>query len=114
MTMFEEKVNAYRENKRLIEELEAMNDAVKAEIIDMMHGAHLKWCRVPQRPFTRTCKVSGSIASFYRPRTRIFMLSAAKRPFTNGLAWYDGVQQMILSCILFFFWFFSALFKASK
>lgn len=39
MTTFEEKVNAYRENKRLIEELEAMNDAVKAEIIDMMHGA---------------------------------------------------------------------------
>ena len=39
MTRFEEKVNAYRENKRLIEELEAMNDAVKAEIIDMMHGA---------------------------------------------------------------------------
>ena len=39
MTLFEEKVNAYRENKRLIEELEAMNDAVRAEIIDMMHGA---------------------------------------------------------------------------
>lgn len=39
MTLFEEKVNAYRENKRLMEELEAMNDAVKAEIIDMMHGA---------------------------------------------------------------------------
>ena len=39
MTTFEEKVNTYRENKRLIEELEAMNDAVKAEIIAMMHGA---------------------------------------------------------------------------
>ena len=39
MTTFEEKVNAYRENKRLIEELEAMNESVKAEIIDMMHGA---------------------------------------------------------------------------
>lgn len=39
MTTFEEKVNAYRENKRLIEELEAMNDAVKAEIISMMQGA---------------------------------------------------------------------------
>lgn len=39
MTDFEQKVNAYRENKRLIEELEAMNDAVKAEIIDMMQGA---------------------------------------------------------------------------
>lgn len=39
MTLFEEKVNAYRENKRLIEELEAMNDAVKAEIINMMQGA---------------------------------------------------------------------------
>lgn len=39
MTLFEEKVNAYRENRRLIEELEAMNDAVKADIIDMMQGA---------------------------------------------------------------------------
>lgn len=39
MTTFEEKVNAYRENKRLIEELKAMNDVVKAEIINMMHGA---------------------------------------------------------------------------
>ena len=39
MTTFEEKVNAYRKNKRLIEELEAMNDTVKAEIISMMHGA---------------------------------------------------------------------------
>ena len=25
-----------------------------------------------------------------------------------------GVQAVILSCVLFFFWFFSALFKASK
>lgn len=39
MTAFEEKVNAYRENKRLLEELEAMNDALKAEIISMMNGA---------------------------------------------------------------------------
>ena len=39
MTDFEKRVNEYRENKRLIEELEAINDAVKAEIIDMMHGA---------------------------------------------------------------------------
>lgn len=39
MTTFEEKVNAYRENKRLLEELEAMNDALKAEIIAMMQGA---------------------------------------------------------------------------
>lgn len=39
MTTFEEKVNAYRENKRLIEELDAMNDDVKAEIINMMQGA---------------------------------------------------------------------------
>ena len=39
MTTFEEKVNAYRENKRLIEELEAMNDAIKADIINMMQGA---------------------------------------------------------------------------
>ena len=35
MTLFEEKVNAYRENKRLMEELEAMNDAIKADIIAM-------------------------------------------------------------------------------
>lgn len=39
MSDFEKRVNEYRENKRLIEELKAMNNAVKAEIINMMHGA---------------------------------------------------------------------------
>ena len=39
MSDFEKRVNEYRENKRLMEELEAMNDTIKAEIIDMMHGA---------------------------------------------------------------------------
>lgn len=39
MSDFEKRVNEYRENKRLIEELKAMNDTVKAEIIAMMHGA---------------------------------------------------------------------------
>nr|DAS54146.1 MAG TPA: hypothetical protein [Caudoviricetes sp.] len=42
------------------------------------------------------------------------MLNAAKRPFTSGLAWHEGVRQVIFSGILFFSWFFSALFKASK
>lgn len=39
MSDFEKRVNEYRENKRLIEELEAMNDEIKADIINMMHGA---------------------------------------------------------------------------
>lgn len=39
MTLFEEKVNEYRENKRLLEELEAMNENIKADIICMMQGA---------------------------------------------------------------------------
>lgn len=39
MSDFEKRVNEYRENKRLIEELEAMNDAIKADIINMMQGA---------------------------------------------------------------------------
>lgn len=39
MTDFEQKVNEYRENKRLMEELESINDAIKADIISMMHGA---------------------------------------------------------------------------
>lgn len=39
MTLFEEKVNEYRENKRLLEELKAMNESIKADIIAMMHGA---------------------------------------------------------------------------
>ena len=38
MTEFEEKVNEYRENKRLLEELEAMNESIKADIIAMMQG----------------------------------------------------------------------------
>nr|DAG60775.1 MAG TPA: hypothetical protein [Caudoviricetes sp.] len=42
------------------------------------------------------------------------MQSAASAPHTSVLAWYKGVQAVILSALLFFFWFFSALFKASK
>lgn len=36
MTRFEELCNEYRENKRLIEELEAMNDELKADIVAIM------------------------------------------------------------------------------
>ncbi len=36
MTRFETLCNEYRENKRLIEELEAMNDSLKADIIAIM------------------------------------------------------------------------------
>lgn len=39
MTDFEKKVNEYRENKRLMEELESINDAIKTDIIAMMQGA---------------------------------------------------------------------------
>lgn len=39
MTDFEQKVNEYRENKRLMEELESINNAIKADIIAMMRGA---------------------------------------------------------------------------
>nr|DAZ42728.1 MAG TPA: hypothetical protein [Caudoviricetes sp.] len=42
------------------------------------------------------------------------MQSAAVKPPTSVLAWYKGVRQVIFSCVLFFVWFFSALFKASK
>lgn len=36
MKQFEKLCNEYRENKRLIEELEAMNDSIKAAIIAIM------------------------------------------------------------------------------
>lgn len=36
MSKFETLCNEYRENKRLIEELEAMNEALKADIIGIM------------------------------------------------------------------------------
>lgn len=36
MGHFEKLCNEYRENKRLIEELEAMNDVLKADIIALM------------------------------------------------------------------------------
>lgn len=57
MTDFEQKVNEYRENKRLMEELESINDAIKADIIAMMH-ARQRWHKAPQKPFTRMCKAS--------------------------------------------------------
>lgn len=36
MSVFEKLCNEYRENKRLIEELTAMNDSLKADIIAIM------------------------------------------------------------------------------
>lgn len=36
MSKFETLCNEYRENKRLIEELEAMNDSIKADILAIM------------------------------------------------------------------------------
>ncbi len=36
MRKFEKLCNEYRENKRLIEELEAMNDTIKSDIIALM------------------------------------------------------------------------------
>lgn len=36
MSKFETLCNEYRENKRLIEELEAMNESIKADIIAIM------------------------------------------------------------------------------
>lgn len=113
MTTFEEKVNAYRENKRLIEELEAMNDAVKAEIIDMMHGAP-EMVQGTAKAIYKTCRASDLIASYSRRCTRTYTQNAAAKPAISDSAWYKGVRQVILSCILFVFWFFSALFKASK
>lgn len=39
MKRFEKLCNEYRENKRLIEELEVMNDSIKADIIAIMGDA---------------------------------------------------------------------------
>lgn len=36
MSTFEKLCNEYRENKRLIEELNAMNDAIKSDILSLM------------------------------------------------------------------------------
>lgn len=38
MSVFEKLCNEYRENKRLIEELQAMNDGLKADLLLIMDG----------------------------------------------------------------------------
>lgn len=38
MSAFEKLCNEYRENKRLIEELQAMNDGLKADLLLIMDG----------------------------------------------------------------------------
>lgn len=38
MRKFEKLCNEYRKNKRLIEELEAMNDSIKSDIVALMGG----------------------------------------------------------------------------
>ena len=40
MSAFEKLCNEYRENKRLIEELEAMNDSIKTDILAIMGDGH--------------------------------------------------------------------------
>lgn len=41
MREFEKLCNEYRENKRLIEELEAMNESIKGDIIVLMRGKEI-------------------------------------------------------------------------
>lgn len=41
MKEFEKLCNEYRENKRLIEELEAMNDSIRDDIIALMKGREI-------------------------------------------------------------------------
>lgn len=44
MTDFELLCNEYRENKRLIEELNALNDGLKSKIIELMAGRDTVVC----------------------------------------------------------------------
>lgn len=114
MTLFEEKVNEYRENKRLLEELEAMNESIKADIICMMHGAPEMAQGTAKTIYkdVQSVRLDSKLLKTLHPD--IYIQSAAAKPPTSVLVWYKGVQAVILSAILFCFWFFSALFKASK
>lgn len=92
MTLFEEKVNAYRENKRLMEELEAMNDAIKAEIIDMMQGVRRKQ-KGRRRLFIKTFRAFDLIPSYLKHCIPTSMQNAVKRPFTSVLACFERRMQ---------------------
>ena len=113
MTLFEEKVNEYRENKRLLEELEAMNESIKADIICMMQGAPEMAQGTAKAIYkdVQSVRLDSKLLKTLHPDV---YAECSSRTTSSAFAWYKGVRQVIFSCILFFFWFFSALFKASK
>ena len=63
MKEFEKLCNEYRENKRLIEELEAMNESIKGYIIALMGG--------------RETVIEGSTKAMYKSVTAVKMDSKA-------------------------------------
>ena len=113
MTLFEEKVNEYRENKRLLEELEAMNESIKSDIICMMQGAPEMAQGTAKAIYkdVQSVRLDSKLLKTLHPD--IYAECSSKTTYKR-FSGYKGVQAVILSALLFFFWFFSALFEASK
>mgnify|MGYP000999939492 CR=1 FL=1 len=81
MSKFETLCNEYRENKRLIEELEAMNDSIKTDILAIMGDRET----VTEGASKATYKAPGSILPASVKCTRIYSPSTAPRQRTAVL-----------------------------
>lgn len=80
MTRFESLCNDYRENKRLIEELNAMNDALKSDILSLMD--------------TEETHVEGAAVASYKPVTSArFNSSAFKAAYPDLYQKYTTVTE---------------------
>ena len=92
MSAFEKLCNEYRENKRLIEELEAMNDSIKTDILTIM-GTGRRSQRERAKRHTRRLLRPGSILPASVKCTRIYSPSTAPRQHTAVLRFNKGVKR---------------------
>mgnify|MGYP001138324681 CR=1 FL=1 len=98
MSQFEKLCNDYRENKRLIEELEAMNDSIKACIKGPALAESYVFETVkqspkePQKLLIKPFPPLVSIPPALRKYTRNYSPSTAPRQHTSVLQWFKGVK----------------------
>ena len=100
MGKFETLCNEYRENKRLIEELEAENDSLKAAIIEIMGGRET----VTEGAAKATVKTVNSTRFDSRSNIPIYLEPLARLRNTSVSPLYDGRRKglFVILCILVF------------
>ena len=90
MKKFESLCNEYRENKRLIEELQAMNDSIKLDILAIMGNDEMH-VEGAAKPLIKRLFQAVSIQADSRKNTRICSPNTAEKQVINVFVYCKGV-----------------------